>query len=85
MKVTEHRCDRCGHVFGPHEPHITFTINYHHPRTLDICRSCEGLFVFWLGKHPGGETSLETILAGRASGNGYPSKDQIEAYKAEHG
>lgn len=82
-KVTEQRCDRCERVLG-REPYITVTFNYHHPRTIDLCRPCENTVCFWLGKSPGPEgASLETILEGKVSGVSYPSREQIEAYKKD--
>jgi hypothetical protein len=60
-------------------PRGIITVNYHHPRTLDICESCEGEFTIWLRKHPLWGTSLADIIAGRASGVGYPTQEQIAA------
>lgn len=73
------RCDRCEAPLT--HPRGIITVNYHHPRTLDICRDCEGEFTLWLGKHPLWNTSLDNILAGLATGDGYPTAEQIEKFK----
>jgi NAD-dependent SIR2 family protein deacetylase len=79
--IQECRCDRCGVVL-PRSRGI-ITVNYHHPRKLDLCRDCEGEFTIWLGKLPLWGTPLADIVAGRASGDGYPSREQIEALKKD--
>lgn len=61
-------------------PRGIITVNYHHARTLDICEPCEGEFTIWLGKHPLWGTSLADIIAGRATGTGYPTREQIAAH-----
>jgi hypothetical protein len=79
--VQERRCDRCAKPMT--HPRGIITVNYHHPRTLDICEDCEDEFTIWLGKHPLWGTPLADIAAGRASGEGYPSPERIAASSRE--
>ena len=81
--VTEQRCDRCDKKIKRYG--VGLEVQYHHPRKLDLCQECVGLFTLWLGKHPLWDTPLDQILAGTATGDGYPTKAQIAAYiEAQH-
>lgn len=81
MRTEKHLCDRCEREIDG--PYLTVTVNYHHPRTLDICRECETDFTLWLGKHPLWGTTLDELLQGSHHGAGNPSKERIEEYRAQ--
>jgi hypothetical protein len=84
--VTARICDRCEREI-PAEVRlgITVTVNYHHQSKLDLCVECEGELTIWLGKHPLWGTTIEQILAGNASGEGYPTKERIQQLRIENG
>lgn len=87
-RVTDRVCDRCrgtvGHG-GDLRLGISVTVNYHHPKTLDLCVDCEGELTIWLGRHPLWGTPLDQILAGGASGEGYPSRERIAILRRDRG
>lgn len=79
MRVDEHRCDRCAKRLGAHRG-LDLIAQYHHPRTIELCDECEGAFAIWLGKHPHSGVPLQDMIAGRATGQGYPTRAQIDAH-----
>lgn len=83
MKIQHHVCDRCMRPFdGNHKQSFgrKLTVHYHHEKELELCKECEGSFTLWLRKHPGGSSSLDAILRGLATGDGYPYKEQADAF-----
>lgn len=85
MRSTEHRCDRCGKTLdhgGETRLGVVIEVQYHHPQSLDLCVDCEAEFTLWLGRHPLFGTPLADILNGGCIGGGYPTQEQIEAFKA---
>lgn len=79
VTTTSNICDRCGEDLGIYS-RKTMTVNYHHPVTLDLCKTCEGEFMLWLGQHPLWKDDFTATLAGRSMGDGYPSRERINGF-----
>lgn len=62
-RETKWICDRCrkdlsqGAGYG-----IGLTVEYHHPKKLELCPECENEFTIWLGHHPLWGTTLEAAV-----------------------
>lgn len=84
MSINQQRiCDRtwCGKPISV--PYQTITVNYHHPRTLDLCKECEAEFMLWLGQHPLWGHSVQKVADGHAMGDGTPSRARAQEFLEE--
>jgi hypothetical protein len=87
MRRNDLVCDRCDGVLGANVASgygIGLTVEYHHPKKLDLCKDCEKSFALWLGKHPHSGVPLAQIAAGNATGQGYPSAEQAREAMQNH-